>query len=238
MIEARDLAVSLKLQKKRIGTQDWLARIGRNHKERFWALDGVTFTVDRGETLGVIGANGSGKTTLLRVLAGIYKPHRGSLRVDGKVATLLTTTAGFQPDLTGLENIYLNGVLTGLHKKEIDEVAPAVVEFAGLGDFIDQPVRTYSSGMYARLGFALAMHTDGDVLLVDEVLGAGDSEFSAKARAAITSMLGRGATVVLVSHSMDAIIRYSDRVLWLAKGKVAAIGEPEQVTRMYTGSVV
>ena len=236
MITATDLGISFKLKRKRIGTQDWLARIGRNHHEKFWALDSINFSVEQGETLGVIGANGSGKSTLLRVLAGIYKPHRGSLVIDGKVATLLTTTAGFQSDLTGLENIYMNGILTGLKKERINEIVDDVVKFSGLGDFVTQPVKTYSSGMYARLGFSIAIHADGDVLLVDEVLGAGDAAFSEKARSAIAELLSKGKTVVLVSHSVEAVKKFADRVMWLDYGKIKMLADPETAISAYLES--
>lgn len=234
MIEVDDIAIAFKLRTRRVaGTQDWLAKIGRNHREQFWALDGVSFSVEKGETIGIIGANGSGKSTLLRVMAGIFRPHRGTVSIRGRVATLLTTTAGFQPESTGRENIYMNGVLVGLRKEQIDGLLGDIIEFSGLGQFIDQPVRTYSSGMYARLGFSVAVHANGDVLLIDEVLGAGDAAFAERARGTMEKLLSQGKTVVLVSHSTEAVRRFSSRVLWLDSGKVRMIGDPSTVVQAY-----
>lgn len=235
MIIANNVSISFKLKSQKSAgfIQDRIARFGRNHTEKFWALRGVTFRVNEGETLGIIGANGSGKSTLLRVLAGIYTPHEGSITVNGKVSTLLSTTAGFQADLTGIENIYMNGVLTGLKKERIDELLPSIIEYSGLGDFVRQPVRTYSSGMYARLGFSIAIHAEGDILLVDEVLGAGDAEFAEKAKNTMEALLKEGRTVVLVSHGMEAIRKFASKVLWLDHGKVMMQGNPDKVISSY-----
>ena len=171
VIKADNLGLSFRLRKrKKRHTQDAISDLFRRERAdsgRFWALSGVSFTVARGETLGVIGRNGSGKSTLMRVIGGIYSPDEGRIEVAGKVSTLLSVNAGFQPDLTGAENIYLNGVLLGLKASEIDELFDRIVDFSELGDFINMPVKTYSSGMNARLGFSIAVNVKEDVLLVD-----------------------------------------------------------------------
>ncbi len=240
VITAVDLGLSFKFRKrKKRNAQDAIAdlfRRGRADSNRFWALSGVSFTVARGETLGVIGRNGSGKSTLMRVIGGIYLPDEGRIEVNGKVSTLLSTSAGFQPGLTGAENIYLNGVLLGLKAAEIDELFDQIVDFSELGDFIDMPVKTYSSGMNARLGFSIAVNVKEDVLLVDEVLGVGDAKFGEKARKAMEELMTEGRTIILVSHQMDTVRRFANRVLWLDKGRVMAEGPTDDVVDRYLSS--
>ncbi len=198
----------------------------------FWALRHVSFTVQQGETVGVIGRNGSGKSTLLRVIAGIYPPDEGTVTVDGEVSTLFGLGTGFNAELSGYDNIYLNGVLMGLKKEQIDGIIGDIVEFAELGEFIDMPVRTYSSGMKSRLGFAIAMNVDKDIVLIDEVMGAGDAAFRQKAEAEMTRIMGEK-TVILVSHAMPTIERFCTRVMWFNKGVMAATGEPKEVVEQY-----
>jgi len=210
-----------------------LFRRSDEDSERFWALRDVSFGVGKGETLGVIGRNGSGKTTLLRVIGGIYTPDEGKIEVHGRVSTLLSTTAGFQPELSGRENVFLNGILMGFSKKEIAGLYDEIVDFAELGAFMNMPVKTYSAGMYARLGFAIAINVKEDILLVDEVLSVGDAKFSEKARNAMEQVLTEGRTIILVSHQMDTIRRFGTRVLWLDKGKVMAEGPTEEVIARY-----
>ena len=198
----------------------------------FWALRHVSFSVERGEIVGIIGRNGSGKSTLLRVIAGIYPPDEGKVSVDGEVSTLFSLGTGFNPELSGRDNIYLNGVMMGLTKNKIDEIIDAIIEFAELGDFIEMPVRTYSSGMRARLGFAVAMHSDKDIVLIDEIMSAGDAAFRQKAEAEVNRIMGER-TVLLVSHSMGTIEKFASKVIWLDKGIIAAMGEPGEVIEQY-----
>ena len=201
------------------------------------ALAEVSFTVAEGEAVGVIGANGSGKSTLLKTLAGILKPTAGKVRVDGRVAALIELGAGFHPEISGRENIFINGAVLGLSRREVRRRYDDIVEFSGLADFIDEPVKNYSSGMYVRLGFAVAIHTDPDVLLVDEVLAVGDEAFSHRCLRRIESFLRRGKTLVLVSHSLSLIEDLCDRALWLEGGRLRASGLPRRVADAYRASV-
>jgi len=213
-----------------------LARVLRNEKSQkqwFWALRGVSFTLEEGEILGIIGRNGSGKTTLLRTIAGIYPPDEGSLEVRGTMSTLLSLGAGFQPELSGLENIYINGVLMGFSEQEIDQVIDEIIRFAELEEFIEAPVKTYSSGMTARLGFAIAAHLKRDIMLIDEVLGVGDAQFRKKCEERMHELMHEGRTIVLVSHSMESIRRFATQALWLDKGTVHAQGHPDEVIEQY-----
>ncbi|MFC2078038.1 ABC transporter ATP-binding protein [Candidatus Bipolaricaulota bacterium] len=203
----------------------------------FRALEDISFAVGRGETLGIIGPNGSGKSTLLRVVGGIYKPDTGEMYVSGRVSTLLSLTAGFQAELSGRENISLVGMLLGFGPEDLSVHTDDIIDFADIGRFIDAPVKTYSSGMTARLGFAIASHLDCDVLLVDEILGVGDRSFRGKSKAKISELLSLDRTVLLVSHDLTAILDYSTRVLWLEDGKVAEYGEPEEVVDAYRRKV-
>lgn len=197
------------------------------------ALSGVSFAVRRGETFGVIGANGSGKSTLLKLVAGLFKPTSGSLRVDGKVSALIELGAGFHPEISGRENVVINGVMLGLTRKEIERKLPSIVEFSGLQEFIDEPVKTYSSGMYVRLGFAVAIHVDPEVLVVDEVLAVGDEAFARRCLDTIKEFSARGKTIFFVSHSLALVEELCDRVLYLSGGKVAGLAEPREMLAAY-----
>lgn len=199
----------------------------------FWALKDISFKVEQGESLGIIGSNGSGKTTLLRVIGKIFKPDEGSINVKGKVSTLLSIGAGFQPELSGLENIYLSGAILGLKKNDIDAVIDDIIGFSELNNFIDVPVKTYSSGMYARLGFSIAVNIERDVILIDEILGVGDSRFKGKCEKKMRQFQERGKTIILVSHSMEAVKNFCNRVIWMDKGTVIAEGQPERVIEQY-----
>jgi ABC-type polysaccharide/polyol phosphate transport system ATPase subunit len=201
------------------------------------ALSDVSFTVEPGEAFGVIGSNGSGKSTLLKILAGMLRPTSGTVEVDGRVAALIELGAGFHPEISGRENIYINGVVLGLSRKQIDRRFDAIVEFSGLGDFIDEPVKNYSSGMYVRLGFSVAIHTDPDVLLVDEVLAVGDEAFSHRCLRRIEEFLARGKTLLLVSHSLGLIEDFCDRALWLDGGEKRLLGTPRRVADAYRQEV-
>lgn len=188
-------------------------------KNEFWALDDVSFEVKKGETLGIIGPNGSGKTTLLKLLNGIFWPDKGKVTIKGRVGALIEVGAGFHPLLTGRENVYLNAAILGMTKKEVDEKFDSIVEFADIGDFIDTPVKFYSSGMFVRLGFAVAVHCHPDILLVDEVLAVGDAGFQNKCFNKIGELKKDGATTILVSHNMHVISTFTEKVIFLNNGK-------------------
>lgn len=196
-------------------------------------LNGVSFEVPKGECLALIGKNGAGKSTLLSLLANIYKPTSGEIEVRGRVAPLLELGAGFHHDLTGLENIYFNAVILGLTRKQVQERIPQIVEFSELGDAIQAPVRTYSSGMMARLGFAIAIHVDAEILIVDEVLAVGDQHFERKCYQKVQEFREAGGTILLVSHQLDTVGKFADRVIWLKDGKVELEGKPEDVIAEY-----
>src|SRR5688572_30687906 len=201
--------------------------------ETFTAVRDVSYTVPAGRTLGVIGRNGSGKSTMLKLVAGITKPTEGTVRVNGRVSALIELGAGFHPEISGRENVFINGIMLGLSKREVAKRFDEIVEFAELKDFIDAPVKTYSSGMYMRLGFAVAIHVDPDVLLVDEVLAVGDEGFTHRCLDKFAEFKRRGKTILLVTHSLDLVEKFCDRALWLDKGKTLAEGEPKRVVASY-----
>jgi len=201
--------------------------------QTFTALDGVSFEVPRGATFGVIGENGSGKSTLLKLLAGITKPTRGTLRVDGRISALIELGAGFHPEISGRENVAINGIMLGLTRQEVLDRFDDIVAFAELERFIDAPVKTYSSGMYMRLGFAVAIHVDPDVLLIDEVLAVGDEAFTRKCLDKIGEFHRRGKTILLVTHSLGLMEKMCDEALWLRGGRVADQGDPRRVVDAY-----
>jgi len=202
-------------------------------KGEFWALRNLSFEIKEGETLGIIGPNGSGKSTLLKLINGIFMPDTGRLEIDGTVGALIEVGAGFHPLLSGRENVYVNGAILGMTKREIDEKFDAIIDFADIGDFIDAPVKHYSSGMYVRLGFAIAVHADPDILLVDEVLAVGDINFQVKCFRKIAEFKEQGKTIVMVTHDMTAIQRHTDRVLLLSKGHLEADDSPEKIVGQY-----
>jgi lipopolysaccharide transport system ATP-binding protein len=202
-------------------------------KKEFWALDNVSFQLRRGEALGLVGKNGSGKSTLLRIIAGLIKPDTGFVEVNGRVAPLIALGAGFNPILTGRENIYANMAILGLSKKEIDERFDEVIDFAEIGDAIDSPVQTYSSGMAARLGFASAIHTNPDILLIDEVLAVGDIKFQSKCYRRLHELKQRGTTFILVSHHAQHILHACSHAVYLSKGQVIEFGHPIPIINRY-----
>lgn len=199
----------------------------------FWAVDGVSFDLKKGETLGIIGANGSGKSTLLKMISGIYMPDRGSIKIRGRVGALIEVGAGFNPMLTGRENIYINGAILGMGKSEIKKKFDRIVDFADIGDFIDAPVKHYSSGMFVRLGFSVAIHSNPDLLLVDEVLAVGDANFQKKCFDKILDMKQGGTSIVFVSHSVHAIERLCTSALLIKSGKQVSIGNTRDVIQRY-----
>jgi len=197
------------------------------------ATSNVSLDVGEGETLGIIGRNGCGKSTLLKIIAGVLKPTSGIVRVRGSVAPLIELGAGFHPDLTGRENIVLNGLLLGLTRKQIREYEQSIIDFSELGDFINSPIKQYSSGMYMRLAFSIAIQVDPDVLLVDEILSVGDAEFRAKCDESIAGIQRRNKTIVLVSHELEAVTHMCTRVLLMEAGQIVADGPAEQVIKEY-----
>lgn len=206
---------------------------GLLRKREFWALKDISFDIYHGETLGLIGRNGAGKSTLLRLLAGIIAPERGKIISDGSQASLLSLQVGFIPHLTGRVNAILSGMLLGLWRLQVEAMMGRIIEFSELEEFIDQPVRTYSAGMKARLGFAVAFHADPDILLVDEVLGVGDEEFRKKSTAAMREKIRSKKTVVMVSHIPNTMRELCDRVVWLEHGTVKMEDETEKVMNAY-----
>lgn len=201
------------------------------------ALRDVSLTVPRGTTLGIIGRNGSGKSTLVRIIAGIYRPNAGRVVTEGRVSTLIELGAGFHPEFSGRENIYINGIILGLSKQEIRRRFDNIVGFAGLEEFIDSPVRTYSSGMYMRLGFSVAVHVDPDILLVDEVLAVGDEAFVRKCLEKMDDFRRQGKTLVLAGHDLLLVERWCDAAILLEAGRVTAQGFPLDVVAAYRGSL-
>jgi len=210
---------------------------GQAWSEPFFALRDVTFFMERGETVGIIGRNGSGKSTILKLIAGVMAPSEGEVRVAGRVSPLIELGAGFHPDLTGRENIHLNASILGMSSREINEQFNSIVEFAELRDFIDTPVKRYSSGMYGRLGFAVAVHSNPEVLLVDEVLSVGDAFFGEKCLEKMHEFQQRGTTIVVVSHSLELISNFCERAIWLEHGSIRAEGPARDVVRQYTETV-
>jgi ABC-type polysaccharide/polyol phosphate transport system ATPase subunit len=199
----------------------------------FWAVDNVSFTVARGEALGIIGHNGAGKSTILKLLYNITRPTRGQIIIEGKLSALIEVASGFHPDLTGRENVYLNGSLLGMRRAEITRKLPSIVDFAGVAPFIDMPVKRYSTGMYLRLGFAIAAHLEADILLLDEVLAVGDANFQAKCINRVTELKEAGKTIVFVSHNLSAVESLCDRALLLDHGQVITSGPPKNVIAEY-----
>ena len=204
--------------------------------QTFYALRNVTFSVDRGESMALIGRNGAGKSTLLSLVAGLCPPSEGRVAVRGRVAALLQLGSGFHVDLTGMENVKLNAALLGLTRRRTSEVLESIVEFAEIGSFIQDPVRTYSSGMVLRLGFAVAVHVDADILLIDEVLAVGDAKFQAKCLEKIQEHKRAGKTLLFVSHSDVMIRQFCETALWLDQGEVMLHGRPDEVLAAYSGS--
>jgi lipopolysaccharide transport system ATP-binding protein len=210
------------------------SRPGKLRKDEFWAVDGVRFELRHGETLGIIGPNGAGKSTLLKMLNGIFWPDKGKITVRGKVGALIEVGAGFHPLLTGRENIFVNGAILGMTRREIAAKFDRIVEFAGIGDFLDSPVKSYSSGMFVRLGFAIAVHSEPEILLIDEVLAVGDKGFQGKCFNAIGKLKKTGTATILVSHNTHQIENFADRILLLKKGQAALFTDVQKALDEYS----
>ena len=202
------------------------------HKE-FFALDKLSFNVEKGSTVGIIGTNGSGKSTILKIITGVLNPSTGSVKVDGNISALLELGAGFNSDYTGIENIYMNGTMMGFSREEMEKKLPEILEFADIGDFVYQPVKTYSSGMFVRLAFALAINVEPEILIVDEALSVGDVFFQSKCYAKMEEIRKKGTTILMVTHDMGSIIKYCDKVVLLNKGKFLAEGSARDMVDLY-----
>jgi lipopolysaccharide transport system ATP-binding protein len=213
------------------------ARSDRLRSREFWAVDDVSFELRRGEVLGIVGVNGSGKSTILKMLNGLIMPDRGRIEVNGRVSALIEVGAGFHPMLTGRENIYINGAILGMRRREIDRRFDSIVEFSGVGDAIDTPLKFYSSGMYVRLGFAVAAHLETDALLVDEVLAVGDAEFRTRCYRKIADLLREGVAIAFVSHNLVDLQRLCTRSFWLDEGRIEHEGDTMGVLGGYTEHV-
>ncbi len=214
-----------------------LGRMRHREKDTLVALDDVSLTINKGEAFGVIGSNGAGKSTLLKVMAKTLKPDRGTVNVYGKTSTLLSLGLGMKPDLSGRRNVYLGGLAAGLRKKEIDEKFDAIVEYADIGEAIDRPVKTYSSGMFARLAFSVAMAIEPNIMLLDEVLAVGDEAFREKSMQTMKDLLADAGTIIFVSHSLPAVEEFCDRTLWLDNGQVQSVGPSVAVVEQYKAEV-
>jgi len=234
-IAASDLGVryDLRFTKKTTIRSSFAQMVGRGHAEQFWALRHMDLRVQRGESLAVIGPNGAGKSTLLQVLAGIIRPSEGAVDVLGHVSGLLTLGAGFDKELTGRDNILLGGAFLGLDDAVTRELLPSIIEYAELGDFIDAPLRTYSAGMRARLGFSIATAVDPDILLLDEVLATGDANFRAKSKARVIEIVAAAKAVVLVTHDMNWVTEYCNRAILIERGVMVLEGEPADVVELH-----
>jgi ABC-type polysaccharide/polyol phosphate transport system ATPase subunit len=234
-ILAQDLGVrySLRLTKKATIRQSVVRRMRREGETAFWALRDVSFKVVHGESLGVIGPNGAGKSTLLQVLAGIITPSAGVVEVDGHVSSMLTLGVGFDDELSGTDNIRLAGAFMGLDHKVVEAKLPSIVEYADLGQFIDAPIKTYSSGMRARLGFAIATSVEPDILLLDEVLATGDAAFREKSKARVLELVRQAKAIVLVTHDMNWVTEYCNRAILIEQGRIILEGSPEAVVALH-----
>ena len=238
VIRFENVSVLYRVPRERVSgikeyTVRWLQR--RLTYEEFWALRDISFKVERGEIFGVIGRNGAGKSTMLKVMARVLHPTRGRIVMRGKVAPLLELGAGFHPELTGRENIYLNSALLGFSRRQVDSMFQSILDFAEIGDFIDSPLRTFSTGMVARLGFSVATSIRPDILLVDEVLSVGDSSFQEKCLDRMNSYQQQGTTIVIVSHSMETIKNFCSRALLIDHGHTVTLGNVNEVVQHYIG---
>jgi homopolymeric O-antigen transport system ATP-binding protein len=237
-IVVNDVSKRFRLYKERSSSlKERVTRLQRSVYDEYWALKDVSFTVPRGSTFGLIGHNGSGKSTMLRLMAGIHRPTNGTVHVDGRVSALLELGAGFHPELTGRENIYLNGSILGLNKKTINTKIDEIVEFAGLGEFIDTPVKIYSSGMFVRLGFSVAVHVDPDILIIDEVIAVGDEDFQRRCFDHLYRLRSNGSTIVMVTHSLNLVQQMCDNAAWLDHGDLKALGAAPDVVHHYLDRV-
>lgn len=239
-IEVNHVSMLFHLNRERVdNAKEYVIRFltRKLHYTKFWALKDVSFKVEKGDRVGVLGFNGAGKSTLLKTIAGVLKPTTGNIKVTGVIAPLLELGAGFDPNYSGKENIYLYGATMGFSRRFIDEKYNEIVEFSELGEFIDAPLKSYSSGMKSRLGFSIATAVKPDVLILDEVLSVGDAAFKAKSEQRVLDMMADGVTVLFVSHNTDSVKRICNKAIILTKGQLVAEGEVNEICEMYTEMV-
>lgn len=210
-----------------------LLSLRKPKKEYIQGLTDINLNIEKGETVSIVGTNGSGKSTLLRIICGVYVPTSGKVTVDGRMSTMLELGSGFHPDLTGVENIYFNGAVLGFSSKEIREKVDKIIDFAQLGDFINEPIRTYSDGMLMRLGFSIATETEPDILLIDEIIAVGDHKYQEKCYKRINDIKSQGKTIVFVTHDMKAATDFAQRCIWVKKGKIYMDGKSSDVVKSY-----
>lgn len=232
-IEVKDVHINYKIMKN-FSIQKNLLKRDAEKAETFEAVKGVSFTVEKGEILGIIGKNGSGKSTLLRAIAGVFSPNEGTIDLKGNSVSLLSLGVGFKDTLTGRDNIYLSGMLLGFTQEQVREKEESIIEFAELGEFIDMPVKTYSSGMHSKLAFAITSSLETDIMLVDEVLSVGDEHFKKKSMSRMETLINdKNRTVVIVSHSIETLEKLCDRVMWMNDGLITEIGDTQEVLSRY-----
>lgn len=234
-ISVRDVSKRFRLERNRPSSlKEALLRAGRRRDvDDFWVLRNVDFEIEPGSFFGLVGHNGSGKSTLLRLMANIHRPTSGEIVTEGRMSALLELGSGFHPDLTGRENVYLNGAMLGLSRRHMHDAMDDIIEFSGIGEFIDEPVKIYSSGMYVRLGFAVSVNVDPEILLVDEVIAVGDEEFQRRCMNHMNRLRSQGCTIVLVSHNAVLMEDLCDTVAWLDHGRILELGEPTPVLKAY-----
>lgn len=236
IIEVSHVSMGFKMDMNRVSSlKEWLVTwlTGHHNYQTFWALKDVNFEVYKGEVIGIIGRNGSGKSTLLKIISGLFRPSEGEISVKGRIVPMLELGSGFDPELTGRENVFLNGAILGYTETFLKERFDDILAFSELGDFIDMPLKTYSSGMMMRLAFSVATIVEPEILIVDEILAVGDEAFQKKSRAKMLELMGGGTTVLYVSHSLDQIRELCNRVVWLDHGKVVMQGETAEVCDAY-----
>lgn len=240
IIDVNDVSMKFNMSKEKVDNiKEYLVRLvqGRIRIEEFWALRNISLSVKRGESLGIVGVNGSGKSTLLKVIAGVMKPTSGTIGVYGSVAPLIELGAGFDYELTARENIFLNGAILGYSRAQMNEKFKEIMDFSELWEFIDVPIKNFSSGMVARLGFAIATISRPDILIADEILGVGDYKFQQKCERRMNEIISNGATIILVSHSIEQIEKMCSHTAWIHKGQLMAFGPTQEVAKQYMASL-
>ena len=239
VVAASNVGMTFNMSKERINSlKEYVIKLAKKQLffEEFKALTDINFTIEKGEVFGIIGKNGAGKSTLLKLLAGVLKPASGEIRISGSIAPLIELGAGFDPELSARENIFLNGAMLGYSRKYIKEKFDDIVTFSELADFLDIPIKNFSSGMYARLGFAIATLVEPDILIVDEILSVGDYQFQKKCEKKIQNMIKEGTTVILVSHSLDQVVELCTKVMWLEHGRIKSIGKSKELCEQFKNS--